>query len=134
MTIYGLDTNVVVRLLVNDDPQQRRSALAFAERLGRDYSAFISLLTIVELDWALRSRLGFSRVDAVLALGKLLRVRGLLFEHHDIVVKAMRLVTDGTTDLADALIAARSLEAGCLSVKTFDRQAAARVPGMELLA
>lgn len=134
MTIYGLDTNVVVRLLVNDDPKQRRSALAFAERLGRDYSAFISLLTIVELDWALRSRLGFSRVDAVLTLGKLLRVRGLLFEHHDTVVKAMRLVTDGKTDLADALIAARSLEAGCLSVKTFDRKAAARVPGMELLA
>ncbi len=134
MILYGLDTNILVRLLVNDDENQRTVALEFAAGLGRDYSAFVSLLTVVELDWALRSRLGFRRQDTVRAVELLLRSRGVVFEHHALVVKALRLVADENADLADALIAARALEEGCIAVKTFDKKAAARVPGMELLA
>ncbi|WFR94483.1 PIN domain-containing protein [Rhizobium tumorigenes] len=133
MTMYGLDTNVVIRLLTNDDPQQRRLALEFAEGLGRDYTAFVSLLTVVELDWALRSGLGFSRRDVVRAVGKLLQVRGLEFESHNLIIKALRFVSNENIDFADALISFRSEEAGCRSTKTFDKKAASRVPGMELL-
>jgi predicted nucleic-acid-binding protein len=132
--MFGLDTNVVVRLLTNDVPEQRQAALAFAEGLGRDYTAFVSLITVVELDWALRSRLGFSRQAIVGAIGKLLQARGLVFEHHNLVVRALHLVSRENVDLADALIVARSMAAGCQSTKTFDRKAASRVPGMELLA
>ncbi|MNY70597.1 hypothetical protein D3C86_2087610 [compost metagenome] len=55
-------------------------------------------------------------------------------EHHDLVLKALRQVAQNNADFADALIAARSMEEGCISVKTFDKRAAYRVPGMELLA
>jgi predicted nucleic-acid-binding protein len=55
-------------------------------------------------------------------------------KHHDLVVKALRQVEQKNADFADALIAARSLREGCASIITFDRKAAARVPGMELLA
>ena len=74
MKLVGLDTNIVIRLLTNDDPDQRRSALQFAERLGKDYLAFLPLICVVELDWALRSRLGYTRSDASNAISKLLRV------------------------------------------------------------
>lgn len=134
MKMVGLDTNVVIRLLTNDDPQQRRAALRFAEGMGQSYTAFLSLVGIVELDWALRSRLGFSRQAAMSAIEKLLQTRGLVIEHHDLVVKALRLALNEHADFADALIAARSLDVGCLSIKTFDQKAASRVPGMELLA
>ncbi|MDP9838820.1 putative nucleic-acid-binding protein [Neorhizobium huautlense] len=134
MNMLGLDTNVVIRLLTNDDPAQRRTALRFAEGLGVDYTAYLTLVGIVELDWALRSRLGFSRQASTAAIGKLLQTRGLVIEHHDLVVKALRLATTERADFADALIAARSLDAGCVSIKTFDQKAANRVPGMELLA
>jgi predicted nucleic-acid-binding protein len=134
MIMFGLDTNVIVRLLTNDDPQQRQAALTFAEGLGRDYTAFVSLVAVVELDWALRSRLGFSRKDIVGAIGKLLQARGLVFEHHNLVVRALQLVSNDNADFADALIAARALQEGCQSTKTFDRKAASRIPGMELLA
>ncbi len=134
MTMFGLDTNVIVRLLTNDEPRRRRAALDFVERLGKDYAAFVTLVTVVEVDWALRSRLGFNRRDSADAIGKLLRSRGLVFEHHDLVVKALRLVSTENADFADALIAARSLEAGCRSIKTFDKKAASSIPGMELLA
>ncbi|TWF55006.1 putative nucleic-acid-binding protein [Neorhizobium alkalisoli] len=132
--MIGLDTNVVIRLLTDDDPQQRRAALRFAEGLGHSYAAFLTLIGIVELDWALRSRLGYSKKDSLSAIGQLLQTRGLIIEHHDLVVKAVRLASRENADLADALIAARSLDVGCKSIKTFDKKAATRVPGMELLA
>lgn len=134
MTLVGLDTNIVIRLLTNDDPDQRRSALQFAAGLGKEYLAFLPLICVVELDWALRSQLGYTRQDASNAISKLLRVRGLTVEHHDLVLKALRQVAQNNADFADALIAARSIEEGCISVKTFDKRAASRVTGMELLA
>lgn len=134
MKKIGLDTNIVIRLLTNDNEQQRRAALRFAEGMGRDFEGFLPLVAVVELDWALRSRLGFQKQDAVLAIQKLLQTRGLVVEHHELVVKALRLVARENANLADALIAARSLAAGCESTKTFDKKAASRVPGMELLA
>jgi predicted nucleic-acid-binding protein len=134
MKLLGLDTNIVIRLLTDDDPNQRRSALRFAEGLGRDYLAFLPLICVVELDWALRSRLGYDRQQASAAIEKLLQVRGLTVEHHDLIIAALRQVDQKNADFADALIAARSLQEGCAVVKTFDRKAAARVPGMELLA
>jgi len=134
MTVFGLDTNVVIRLLTNDDLHQRRVVLEFAEGIGRDYTAFVSLLMVVELDWALRSGLGFSRQDVVRTVDKLLQVRGLEFESHHLIIRALRVVSVEDIDFADALITFRSEEAGCRSTKTFDRKAASRVPGMELLA
>lgn len=134
MKMIGLDTNVVLRLLTNDDARQRRAALRLAEGMGRDYTAFMTLVSVVELNWALWSKLGFSKQDAARAIGSLLQTRGLVVEHHDLVLKALRLVLTENADFADALIAARSLQAGCISITTFDRQAARKIPGMELLA
>lgn len=131
--MIGLDTNVVVRFLTNDDPDQRRAALRFAEGLGREYTAFLPLVAVLELDWALRSKLGFRKQDSVRAIGKLLQTRGLIVEHHDLIIKALRLVSTDNADFADALIASRSLEAGCVAIKTFDKRAAQKIPGMELL-
>lgn len=134
MTLLGLDTNVIVRTLVADDPQQMAAAKEFAKGLGREYIAFVTLISLLELDWALRSRYGFKKKEVVLAIGKLLRTRGLVIESHALVVAALRQVENTNVDFADALIAGRSLEEGCKSIKTFDKKAASHVPGMELLA
>lgn len=134
MILVGMDTNIVIRLLTDDDPDQRQLALRFAEGLGKDYLAFLPLVCVLELDWALRSKLGYKRQEASAAIAKLLQVRGLTVESHDLVVKALRLVDQKSADFADALIAARSFQEGCAFVKTFDKRAASRVPGMELLA
>ncbi|WP_454851419.1 PIN domain-containing protein [Rhizobium binxianense] len=133
MKKFGLDTNVVIRLLTDDDPRQRRAAVEFGKLLGKEYMAFLPLVAVLELDWALRSRLGFGRADASAAIGKLLHTRGLAVEHHNLVIKALRMVEANNADFADALIACRSAEEGCVSVKTFDVKAVRKVPGMELL-
>ena len=133
MKTYGLDTNVVIRLLTQDDPAQRRAALKFGERLGKDHLAFLPLVSILELDWALRSKLGFTKADVVLAVGTLLRTRGLTVENHSLVVKVLQLVENNNVDFADAMIACRAMEEGCEAIKTFDVKAAYNIPGMELL-
>lgn len=133
MKTYGLDTNVVIRLLTEDDPAQRRAALKFGAGLGKDYTAFLPLVVILELDWALRTKLGFGKADVVKVVGKLLNTRGLIIENHSLVVKVLDLVERKNADFADAIIACRSIDEGCESVKTFDLKAVREVPGMELL-
>ncbi|MCV9998518.1 type II toxin-antitoxin system VapC family toxin [Pararhizobium sp. YC-54] len=134
MKTFGLDTNIVLRLIVDDDPDQRRAALTFGAGLGREHNAFLSLISLVELDWALRSQYGFQKTDVATAIGKLLHTRGLTVEQHSTVIQALRLVEIHNADFADTLIACRSLDEGCVSVKTFDKKAAGKIPGMELLA
>jgi predicted nucleic-acid-binding protein len=130
---YGIDTNLLIRMLTDDDPAQRVAALEFGRGLGRAYEGFLPLTTLLELDWALRSQLGFAKRDVIAAIRKLLHTRGLHVESHTLVLKALKLVEDNNADLADAFIALKSLDEGCETVKTFDIKAARRVPGMELL-
>ena len=134
MKTFGLDTNIVLRLVVDDDPGQRRAALTFGAGLGRVHGAFVSLISLLELDWALRSQYGFQKTDVTAVIGKLLHTRGLIVEHHSMVVRALRMVESSNADFADSLIACRSLDEGCVSIKTFDKKAAGKIPGMELLA
>jgi predicted nucleic-acid-binding protein len=131
--LVGVDTNILIRLLVDDDPLQRVAVKAFGDKLNREFNGFIALASILELDWALRSQYGRTRAESIAAIRQVLRIRGVEVEHHDAVVRALALVESRNADLADALIAMRALEAGCDRIATLDRRAAKSVPGMELL-
>ena len=134
MRPFGIDTNVVLRMIVNDNAEQRRIALKFAVGVGHEYQGYITLVSLLEVDCALRSSYGFKRADVVLAIRYLLSVRGLQTELHSLVVLALNAMETRKVDFADALIALKSRQAGCSSIKTFDQAAAKTVPGMELLA
>jgi predicted nucleic-acid-binding protein len=131
---FGLDTNVVLRLVLDDHPAQHNAALTFGAGLGREYNAFMPLIALLELDWALRAQYGFQKKDVTATVERLLRTRGLSVENHTLVLKALGLVTTHNVDFADALIACRSQEEGCDAIKTFNQKAAKRIPGMELLS
>lgn len=133
MKLIGIDTNILIRLLVDDDPSQRPVIEAFGKKLNRDFKGFVTLVTLLELDWALRSQYGYSRSQSVSALHRVLRIRGVEAEHHDAVVGALELVEARNADFADALIAMRALASGCDRVATLDKHAAKAIPGMELL-
>lgn len=133
MMVYGVDTNILLRLVVDDDPAQRAAALKFGAGLGKDYRGFLSLLNLMEFDWALRARFGFQKKDVAEAIHKLTQVRGLDIEYQTVVIRALRAVETRNADFADALIAYRAAEEGCTATKTFDRHASKTVPEMELL-
>lgn len=133
MTKTGVDTNVLFRMVVNDDPAQRAKALAFGEKLNTQNLGFVSLIVLVEFNWSLRSRYGYSKSEVISAMEKLIRARSLTFESHDAVVRALERASRSSVDFADALIAEHNLEQGCSHTVTFDQTAARAIPSMELL-
>jgi predicted nucleic-acid-binding protein len=130
----AVDTNVLVQYIVNDDAEQFAKAAAFLKGRTPDDPAFISLIVLVELTWVLRRLYRYSReqVHAVLLL--IMETAGLLIEDEFFVSALISRGAALKDELADHLIAHSALKAGCVRTITFDREAAARIPAMELLS
>lgn len=129
--MIGLDTNVLVRYLAQDDDAQAAIATEVIESLSEAEPGFISLVTLVESSWVLTRAYGVDPDSLVTTLDLLLTSRELVLEHADAVRTAVDAVRDGA-ELSDAVIAEIGREAGCSRTVTFDR-AAARRAGMSLL-
>jgi predicted nucleic-acid-binding protein len=99
----AVDTNVLVRLLVSDEPAQAEAA----ERALAAETAFVSKTVMLELEWALRSVYGRSRVEIASAVDGLLASAGIVVEDHAVVQRAVDWLKDGI-DFADALHLASS--------------------------
>jgi predicted nucleic-acid-binding protein len=119
---------------VDDDPGQRAAVLSFGAGLGASHSGYITLISMVEMDWALRKQYGYHRHQSASAMQKISQLRGVELQSPDAVVRAIRGVENGDGDFADLLIAHLCLDAECNHVVTLDRKAAAKIPVMELLA
>jgi predicted nucleic-acid-binding protein len=123
--MIGLDTNVLVRLLVGDDARQTAQAKAFVEKHCSQASpAFVSSVVVAELVWVLANPYGYRRADIVRALEDLLSGNDRVFEHHEEVRAALKVYNSGRADFIDALIAGINRALGCKTTVTFDRQAA----------
>lgn len=130
--MIGLDTNVLVRYIMQDDAKQAASASRLVESLT-DSAGFIPLIVIAELSWVLSSAYSLSREQLAEALEGVLRSKEWMVEKADIVWQAVRLFQSGSADFADCLIFRSAATAGCEKTMTFDRNAA-KSAGMALLA
>lgn len=128
----GLDTNVLVRYIVQDDPAQARKATMLIESFTDESPGFISTVALVELVWVIQGCYDAGKEETVAILDKLLRLRTLRLENADIVAGAVRAYAGSKADFADAVIAASGSHAQCSQTVTFDRKAA-KTPGMQLL-
>jgi len=131
--VIGLDTNVLVRFLIEDDPAQSRAATAFFKSLSSSQPAWVGLAAILETAWVMKSVRNMRRETIATVLSSLLTVDSLVVEQADVLEEALRRYGDTKADFADCLIAASGRAAGCSKTVTFD-QIAARDAGMELLA
>jgi predicted nucleic-acid-binding protein len=123
--VIGLDSNVFLRWLLQDDPGQAAAADALMAMLTPARPGFVSQVTVMELAWVLRSGYGFSRTEVLEVLERLLRSEALEFDDAESVWEALVRVRDGA-DLNDALIAETFRLYGCEEAVTFDRDAARR--------
>ncbi len=128
----GLDTNVLVRYIVQDDPVQSALATQLIEELSVERPGFVALPVVLELVWVLQACYGSSRVQLAQVLAGLLRSRELLVQQADAVAQALNHFQAGSADFTDCLIAALARQQGCERTVTFDR-AASRSAGMSLL-
>lgn len=134
MRKVGIDTNILVRLLVDDDPVQRAAVLRFGDKLGKEYTGYVTLISLVEIDWALRSQYGFTRQQSIEAIRRVTQIRGVEIQEHHVAVLALKGVEDAGGDFADFVIAHLCLDAGCDSVASLDKKAVSKIPVMSLLS
>lgn len=132
--MIGIDTNVLARLLVPDDPRQTDMAKRFIAGHSSEDPLFVSVVVVVELVWLLGSRYKYPQSSVCSALNGLLMSANLVFEQEEIIKAAVHLADERHADIADAIIAAVAERNDCTKTVTFDRSAAKRIPGMELLA
>ncbi len=129
----ALDTNILVRLLVKDDPPQTEAA----RRLIRNAVAageplFMPVTVTLELEWVLRSAYGFVKSDVIAALAGLLSAADLSLQFESAIEIALTLYGQGSAGFADCLHVALTKSEGRAPLWTFDRSAA-RVDGACLL-
>lgn len=131
--MIGLDTNVLVRYLVQDDVRQAAAASRLLETtLGPENPGFVTLVTLCEIAWVLADCYAADAARVRLVVEGLLGSKQLVVQSSDLVWKALR-GWHGTADFSDALIGEICLAEGATHVATFDR-GAARLPAFKLLA
>ncbi len=131
--MIGLDTNVIVRFLAQDDVQQSQIATRLFSRLSRDNPGFISVVVLAEVTWVLTRAYRVSRSDLSSAIEGLLRSAEVKVENAEAAWRALGVFQAGkSVEFADALIAEIGALAGVTQTVTFDRSAAAE-GGMKML-
>lgn len=127
----GIDTNVILRAALDDDPVQSRLAQELLETLTREAPGFVTMVTLAEVFWIVRRREGFSKDTALALIRGLVESDVLEFDDGEGVVRALEAAGDGA-DFADALIDSTMAQFGVTETMTFDRRAAQRL-GWRLL-
>lgn len=131
--MIGLDTNVLLRLWLNDDPAQNgRIDALFAEHGNTPGSLLVSDVVLAEAVWTLRSAYRQDDAAQSLAVRSLLQETAFVFEDREAVELALAMFERGACGFTDCLIAARNSRLGCEFTATFDRRMR-RLPGVRVL-
>jgi predicted nucleic-acid-binding protein len=130
--VIGLDTNILVRYLAQDDPVQSRVAThLIEEQLSEDDPGFVTTVAMVETAWVLKRAYGLADPELAAVIERILQINVLVVENEQDVFTAMSELKEGHGTFADALIGTRNARAGCTRTLTFDRKAL-RLPGFKL--
>ena len=130
--MIGLDANVLIRFLVDDEPQQSAQARQLLTSLTPDEPGHINLIALVETLWVLKHHYRIPRDRIIDTIEGLLNTPALKFQCGDEIRQAVQNSRTYNIDLPDALLMCLDINAGCTYTATFDRRAT-RLPGMKLI-
>lgn len=120
--MIGLDTNVLLRFLVQDDEAQAdRSARAIRQAAARREPVFLGPIVLCEMVWVLMSRYGYAKPEIARALTDILDADGFEIAERDVVRAAVDDYRAHKADFADCLIGRTNQAAGCRETVTFER-------------
>ena len=132
--MIGLDTNVLLRYLVQDDPVQSAKATEIVERrLTQGNPGFVSLVCVLEIAWVLGSLYKRSRLQLAEHLEMILAADTLEVQNEQEVYQAVVALRSGSGSFEDALIGALGAWRGCSATLTFDHNAAKRLSAFQLI-
>lgn len=132
--MIGLDTNILLRLVLQDNPDEGLKARRLVESLDADNPGFINTLVLAEFVWTLQGRIGLSREQTAATISGLLNSADIIFEQEELVEHVLDVATTSKADFADLMIAVKNEAAGCAKTMSFDKPACRHIATMELLA
>ncbi len=119
--MIGLDTNILIRYLTQDDPEQSKKATREIEkRLNAGDEFFIADIVLCELVWVLESAYGYDRQEIFPVLERILRTKQFHFQNKDLLWKSFSDYQNKKGDFADHLIGRVGHNSGCREILTFD--------------
>ena len=121
--MIGLDTNVLVRYIAQDDEKQSSRAAQLIESCTSENPAFVSVVVLVELVWVLMGAYSVSRDEVAEVVDELLRSKEISISRPQLVAQALRAFRQGKADFADCLIGCDASLAGCEAIYSFDKAA-----------
>ena len=132
--MIGLDTNVVLRLLLSDDPAQKMRAAKFIQQAIRlDTKIIITLAVVLEMEWVLRSSAKMNKAEVLNILNLLLESYDIEIDNEKVLEQALHIYENAASDFAECLFLAQYQRMGCSTMMTFDAKAA-RMTGVDLVA
>ena len=120
----AFDTNVIVRVLVGDDPAQTRKAERAFVAHARGDGVFVSLVVLAEVSWVLAAAYAWDRPTIHERISRLVRTKGVVIEELELVQRALDEYAVGKADLADFLILGKARESASAELLTFDKKLA----------
>ena len=118
--MIGLDTNVLVRYIAQDDPKQSAVATNLINSLTKEHPGFVGVVSMVELVWVMQSCYKSTKIEIVNILETILSTRELIIENAETVFRATHVYSGSGADFADCLIERSANKAGCEYSVTFD--------------
>ena len=123
--MIGLDSNVLVRYIVQDDPAQSHAATRLIESQCTVHSpGWVGITVLMGLVWVLTTAYRYEKAVVTSVIRQLLRTTELMVEDREIAWTALREFETGIADFADCLLSHRNRASGCTQTYTFDRKAA----------
>jgi predicted nucleic-acid-binding protein len=121
--VIGLDTNVLVRLFVRDDPAMaERAERAIRQRCSPSAPGFINHVALCEFAWVLERAYDYRREHIAALFDALCGATDFQVQEVRIVSQAIRHFRNGGANFADCLIGAINRAASCDATLTFDRE------------
>jgi predicted nucleic-acid-binding protein len=122
--MIGLDTNILVRYLTQDDPAQSRRAAEFIDRqLTEDNPGYVSTVVMAETVWVLERAYELENAEIADCVERILQTAVIVVQNEQEVFAAMAVLKDGLGSFGDGLILALATKGGCAKTVTFDRKA-----------
>lgn len=120
--MIGIDTNILLRLWLNDDPaQNKRIDALLAEHGSTPASLLVTDVVLAEALWTLKSAFEQDKEAQLIAVRSLLEETAFAFEDREAVVGAVALFEASACGFSDCLVVAKHVRHGCDFTATFDR-------------
>ena len=130
--MIGIDSNVLIRFLTNDEPTQAERARELMASRTSDEPGHVSLVALVETWWVLKHHYRIARERLLDVVQGLLDTPSLVFQCSDEIRRAIQSSRSLGIDLPDVLLVHLDASLDCEATVTFDRRAA-RIPGIRLV-